>query len=98
MMKKKSAGRPPGSKNYQYQPVVEIPPSCSKCGCTTFETVGKPPIVKPIAGTKDGHAYNRVVWTDKVCTGCGQRIRVTSFQKTIAPSNKTAVSDNAKAG
>lgn len=97
MTKRKPAGRPPGSPNYEYQPVVEIPPSCLKCGCTEFETVGKPPIIRPLTGSKNGHIYNRVVWTDKRCTNCGQRTRITSYQKTIAPSNKTADSENVKA-
>lgn len=90
-MKHKKSGRPPGTPNYEYEPVVEIPPACVKCGCTTFETVGKPPIIKPIAGTRDGQSYDRIVWTDKRCTACLQRVRVISYQKTIARSNKTAV-------
>lgn len=91
MSKQNRGGRPPGRKNFEYQPVAEIPPACKRCGCTDLVTVGKPPIVKDLSGVKDGHTYNRVVWTDKVCTECNQRVRVTSYQKTIAPSNKSAV-------
>lgn len=90
-MKSKKPGRPVGSRNFEYEPVIEVPPACVKCGCTTFETVGKPPIIRQIAGTRDGHSYDRVVWTDKQCTSCGQRVRVISYQKTIARNNKTAV-------
>lgn len=87
MSKKNRGGRPPGSKNIEYMPVVEVPPACTRCKLTEFETIGKAPIIKQLSGTRDGHEYNRIVWTDKRCTGCGQHVRVISYQKTIAAGN-----------
>ncbi len=86
MSRKNRTGRPPGSKNIEYMPVIEIPPAC-KCGCTVLITVCKPPIIKPISGNRYGHEYDQIVWIDKECTSCHQRVRVISYQKTITNNN-----------
>ena len=77
-----------GQSNYEYKTVAVVPASCPKCQSTELFGVDKPPLPRDISGVINGQPYNRIVWRDKQCRACGQRVRVRTWENIISKANK----------
>lgn len=77
-------GRPSGSINKEYADVEEIPACCVKCGSTEMVRVpGSKEEIRRLEGTtRSGHPFNRVRWTRKRCSKCGQHHSVRAYYTT----------------
>lgn len=74
-------GRPPGATNRAWPTVTHLPPGCPSCGGTERESL-RIVVERHISGElPDGRAYDRVVWRNVRCRGCGQHYRVRSYEK-----------------
>lgn len=79
--------RSPRRRSGEIGQVAELPASCPHCRSTQLKAVrivADRTLVGRIAG---GQRYNRVVWRDKTCEGCGARVRVRSYHHTGEPSD-----------
>lgn len=91
-MKAKKPGRPPGSKQNEYEHAIEIPAVCPVCGSDRLTVLdGYPPrIIEGGGVTADGIAYGRVEFREKICE-CGIRVRVRRIIPLPEPEEKTTI-------
>jgi hypothetical protein len=77
---KQKTGRPVGAKTADRVSIAFVPPACPTCGSTEREPYRRGPAkVLEYAGFINGVAYNRVVWHDTNCKGCGQFLRIREY-------------------
>lgn len=78
-MSKRKRKQQPRHSNGSHD-VTEYPASCPRCQSTEMKAV-RVVADRPLAGRMPGgRPYDRVIWRDKRCDGCGARVRVRTFQ------------------
>jgi len=70
--KKRTRGRPAGSRN-QTRPCADVfPGRCPRCGSTRRTPYRSKPVIRALSGVADGKPYTHVVWRATRCLDCGQ--------------------------